>query len=241
MANKAYFMRFFVYLYVYKTKLFIMLDYNITQAPFNHVIVEIDELFDSEVEYGSIKLHIDPHYKPTENVRIYGKVVAVPKGSVYNEDAKEIAAEVQLGDRVYFHYLATYNDQNCIYGNFYKIPYFQIFCAVRESQIIPIGGWTLCDFTYENEEHYSKLEVGGRTMIGVIDPKLGLVTEVFKKESTKMAIVRHIGSPVLGEASSEVFPGDRVLIEKNTNFKNKIEGREYYTIRQEDLLGKALN
>jgi co-chaperonin GroES (HSP10) len=35
-----------------------------------------------------------------------------------------------------------------------------------------------------------------------------------------------------------VNPGEIVILNKNSNFINKIEGKDYYTLKQEDILGK---
>lgn len=218
-----------------------MLDYPVAQAPRNHIIVEVEELYDSTVKHGSLELHIDPYYKPTHYVRIYGKVIGLPKGKSYNEDGKEIVSEVQIGDKVYFHYLSTLNETNCIFRNIYKIPYYHVFCVVRDSRIIPIASWTLCEFINEDEPEFKKVEVEGVHIYAKEDSKTGLITEVFKKESTKLAVMQHIGTPLVGEPELSIPPGARVLIDRNTNFKNTIEGREYYTILQENILAKALN
>lgn len=213
-----------------------MLQYELTQASPNSLIVEVGAQYDDTVQYGSLSIFIDPLFKPTHNARIYGVVKAVPKGKCYNEDGIEIEADVRVGDKVYFHYLATFDENACLYGNYYRIPYCWIFCVVRDNDIIPIGGWTFCEKIIEGEDEFEDIEVGGVKISGIKN-SAGLVTSVTKKDSNKYAIVRHIGKTLKNVPSLNLKSGQRVLIEKNTNFENVIEGKTYYTIRQGDILG----
>lgn len=213
-----------------------MLQYELTQASPNSLIVEVGAQYDDTVQYGSLSIFIDPLFKPTHNARIYGVVKAVPKGKCYNEDGIEIEADVRVGDKVYFHYLATFDENACLYGNYYRIPYCWIFCVVRDNDIIPIGGWTFCEKVIEGEDEFEDIEVGGVKISGIKN-SAGLVTSVTKKDSNKYAIVRHIGKTLKNVESLNLKSGQQVLIEKNTNFENVIEGKTYYTIRQGDILG----
>lgn len=213
-----------------------MLQYELTQASPNSLIVEVGAQYDDTVQYGSLSIFIDPLFKPTHNARIYGVVKAIPKGKCYNEDGIEIEADVRVGDKVYFHYLATFDENACLYGNYYRIPYCWIFCVVRDNDIIPIGGWTFCEKVIEGEDEFEDIEVGGVKISGIKN-SAGLVTSVTKKDSNKYAIVRHIGKTLKNAPSLNLKSGQRVLIEKNTNFENVIEGKTYYTIRQGDILG----
>jgi len=213
-----------------------MLQYELTQASPNSLIVEVGAQYDDTVQYGSLSIFIDPLFKPTHNARIYGVVKAVPKGKCYNEDGIEIEADVRVGDKVYFHYLATFDENACLYGNYYRIPYCWIFCVVRDNDIIPIGGWTFCEKVIEGEDEFEDIEVGGVKISGIKN-SAGLVTSVTKKDSNKYAIVQHIGKTLKNVESLNLKSGQRVLIEKNTNFENVIEGKTYYTIRQGDILG----
>lgn len=214
-----------------------MLQYELSQASPNSLIVEVGAQYDDTVQYGSLSIFIDPLFKPTHNARIYGVVKAIPKGKCYNEDGIEIEADVQVGDKVYFHYLATFDENACLYGNYYRIPYCWIFCVVRGTDIIPIGGWTFCEKMVEGEEEFSEVEVNG-VKISAVTNSSGLITSIGKKESTKVAIMQHIGKPLKNINSIEVNSGEKVLIEKSLNFENTIEGKSYYTIRQGDILGK---
>lgn len=215
-----------------------MLQYELTQASPNSLIVEVGAQYEDTVQYGSLSIFIDPLFKPTHNARIYGIVKAVPKGKCYNEDGNEIEADVQIGDKVYFHYLSTFDENSRIYGNYYRIPYCWIFCVVRDNDIIPIGGWTLCEKVVENENEFEDVEVNG-VKINATTSKSGLVTSVEKVYSTRISEIKYIGKPLKNFDSLNLKKGDKVVIDKNTNFENVIEGKTYYTVRQGDILGKC--
>ena len=210
-----------------------MLTYDIKKSPPNTVVVEVGASMDDTVQYGNLKLHIDPEFNPTQYARIYGRVIAVPEGKAYNEESFEIEKEVQVGDLIYFHYLTTSDETNCIYGNYYKVPYYWIFCVVRSGNILPIGSWTLCETVVE--EDFNTVEVGGQK-IEAITSASGLVIGINKKPSTKFARLSHIGRPLVGTDELKIGKGALVILNKNSNFKNTIEGKEYYTVRQGDIL-----
>ena len=214
-----------------------MLNYNIKQSPVNTVIVEVEEAMDSTYKHGSLEVHIDPLFNPTHYARIYGRVVAVPNGKCYNEEGEEIEKEVQVGDKVYFHYLVTNDEINCIYGNYYKVPYYWIFCRVVDNSILPVGSWTLCSQIVLEEDEFETIEVEGRKINGIMSQS-GLVTSLYKKPSVKYATLEYIGKPLKNFDELGVSSGDKVVLAKNSNFKNKIEGIDYYTVRQSDILGK---
>jgi co-chaperonin GroES (HSP10) len=214
-----------------------MLQYELTQASPNSLIVEVGAQYEDTVQYGSLSIFIDPLFKPTHNARIYGIVKATPKGKCYNEDGNEIEADVQVGDKVYFHYLSTFDENARVYGDYYRIPYCWIFCVVRNDDIIPIGGWTLCEKVIENEDEFESVEVGG-VKINATTSKSGLVTSVEKVSSVRISVLKYIGKPLKDFLPLNLSSGDKVVIDKNTNFENVIEGKTYYTVRQGDILGK---
>jgi co-chaperonin GroES (HSP10) len=217
-----------------------MLTYDLKQSAPNTVIVEVGTALEDTVKYGSLTIHIDPEFKPTEHARIYGIVKAVPTGKCYNENGLEIEPEVRVGDKIYFHYLTTSDETNRLYGNYYKVPYYWIFCVVRDSDIVPVGGWSLCEQIVEQEEEFTSVQVGSKTISATLSSS-GLVTEIRKNKSERYAKLAYIGKPLVGLEVLGVNIGDKVIINKNSHFKNKIEEKEYYTIRQEDILGRVLS
>jgi co-chaperonin GroES (HSP10) len=211
-----------------------MLDYNITKATFNHVVVKVDQSLDDTYTYKTLTVDIDPEFNPTQYARIYGTVVAVPQGSCYDEEQSEIKKEVEVGDKVYFHYLVTSSDTWNIYGNYYKVPYCWIFCSVRDSVIRPIGSWTLCEPIPEQE--LNQIEVDGIKIDAAVSQS-GLITSLSKKPSVDYAKLRHIGSPLLNETPLDIPVNSTVILAKNSNFVNRIENVDYYTVKQRYILG----
>lgn len=211
-----------------------MLRYDIKQAPSNTVIVEVGKTLEDTVTFGDMTLHIDPEFNPTHHARIFGRVIATPEGRTWDEENNTINDKVEAGDLIYFHYLVTINESNCIYGNYYKVPYYWIFCSVRNGNILPVGGWTLCEPTVEAE--YDTVDVGGKKMQATLSTS-GLVTSVFKTPSVDVAKLAYIGKPVGDEDEFEAKSGDKVILAKNSNFINKIEGKDYYTVKQQYILG----
>lgn len=211
-----------------------MLKYDIRQSPVNTVIVEVGKTLEDTVTFGSMTLHIDPEFNPTHNARIYGRVVAVPEGRTWDDEGKTIHEKVEVGDLIYFHYLTTSDETNCVFGNFFKVPYYWIFCVVRNGNILPVGGWTLCEPMVEKE--YSTVEVGGKIMEATLSSS-GLVTSVFKTPSVDIARLAYIGKAVGDEDECYAPQGSTVILAKNSNFINKIEGKDYYTVKQQYILG----
>jgi co-chaperonin GroES (HSP10) len=202
-------------------------------APPNHVIVQVESRMQESVKHGNLELQIDPEFNPTNYATISGRVVALPGDSPRDEEGNHIAAKVELDDKVYFHYLVTSDEMYHIYDNYYKVPYYWVFCAVRGADILPIGGWTLCEKIVE--EDFNQVEVNG-VKINAVLSESGLVTSVTKKPSIKYARLCYIGDPLEEDIWLDILVGDRVAIDVNCNFTNKIEGKEYYTIRQRHLL-----
>lgn len=213
---------------------------NIKHSAINSVIVRVDEALSSTYKYGSLEVFIDPLFNPTHHARIYGIVEAIPQGKCFNEDGLEIEQTVKVGDKIYFHYLTTSDENNCVFGNSYKVPYYWIFCIVRESNILPVGGWTLCGQIPEVVGAYEEIEVEGKKMQVSLSLS-GLVTSIYEKKSIKYAKLLHIGEPLLNHAELEVSKGDIVVLAKDSNFINSIEGVDYFTVRQSDIYGKKLS
>ena len=90
--------------------------------------------------------------------------------------------------------------------------------------------WVLFEPHFEQDA--SEIEVGGHKIAGRLT-STGLFAGVGRKKSAKKAKVVHIGSNDLMLQGGEV-----VYLEPNFEFENKIEGKEYYTCRQEYILGR---
>lgn len=227
------------------------------RIPKNIVLVKLEKKSETEYVFGNGHvIHLmteemgyrDGSYNPNNYVRIYGEVAAIPdalgKGGkeesdpvwVYENEAKYIDAivpEVEKGDRIYFYYNAI-NEYNLLEweGNmYYKVSYTQIICTVRDSEIIMIGGHVLLTPYYGEgivEENIEGHKVFGKKTAA------GLFLPVAKPEKLK-GVVHYVGTPLIGEEEI-VQRGDLVCFTQNSDIKNNIEGHEYYTMRQHEIL-----
>lgn len=202
----------------------------------------------------------------TADIKIYQKKESEPCSNVYRsaEDCMalgipyipggytpryvtcaDIVPEVQVGDKVYFHYL-TVDAGNELKGEdgrtYYKLRYNNIFCVVRDGKIIPIGGFVLLQEVYDNDvEKLPQIKTEKGELIQGITAKrtkTGIIYESNVKPKAIEGIVRHTGTPLRVD-EREISAGDIVGFELNANLVMTIEGEEYYVIPYRDILGKA--
>ena len=83
------------------------------KAPFGSLIVKAESVFNYYVKHGSITLYVDPLFKPGHRRVTSGVVYAVPAGV---PDYIEIVPEVQISDKIYFHY-NTLSEDSLIPGS----------------------------------------------------------------------------------------------------------------------------
>ena len=118
------------------------------QAVNRKVIIQVEKKMADWNLRGSLYLPDVNNSNPKDliehYVTIYGDVIAAPPNEVY----RGISQEVVAGDVVYFHYNSLPNKDNAFILDgklVYKIDYQDIFCVVRDGEIIPIGGWLLVE------------------------------------------------------------------------------------------------
>lgn len=145
----------------------------------------------------------------------------------------DIEQDVRVGDRVYVHFNSIVPEnriKNDDGRTIYKVAYHNVLCTVRQGNIIPIGGYVLVDPSYDGEVQdigmgYDKAKVSAS----------GLIIDLVSEPKQQEGIVRYVGSPLKGDEEI-VKEGDKVIYEKNADWLMKIEGKEYFVIRQRDLL-----
>lgn len=159
--------------------------------------------------------------------------------------------EVEVGDRVYFHYNCLLNIENFCWREpdgqlVYQIHYQNMFCAVRQPhayddgllrEIVMLNGYVLVSKVRDLQEEF---DVGGAKVSGRMNGKLLLIeNEEDVKGNTKAkylsGILEHVGTSV-GEVEYDIAQGARVLFRPNSQFENEIEGKTYYVMRQWDLV-----
>lgn len=223
------------------------------RTPKNIVLIELEK--ESENEYvfsNGHKIHLiveemaykDGSYNPNNYTRIYGDALVVPDALTkdsdpvcfFNDDTKyanSIVPEVEAGDRIYFYYntISEYNLLPYEGKLYYRVPYTQIICAVRKGQIIPVGGHILLTPYYGEgivEENIDGHKVYGK-MIGALFFPIG-------KPENQRGKVTHIGTPLIGHEKN-MDADDIVFFPRDYDVLNNIEGVEYYTMRQHEVLG----
>ena len=191
------------------------------QAIKRRAIVEIDKPYENEVELeGGTTLVYDHKFNPTLNARIYGTVVAIAPSLSFAE-------ELRLGDTLYFHYNVV--EDSHIDGDLYNVEEDRIFCYVRDGVIHLVNDWALLE---PYEEHNDIVEVQGKRVRARM--RGDLVIGLQEKTSAEYAKVAHIGRNDKG-----VEQGDIVIMEPHFEFKNTIEGKEYFCSKTKHIIGRA--
>jgi hypothetical protein len=183
------------------------------------VIVSIDKQYDDEIKLGDSTLYVDPAFTPTEKARIYGDVVAVSENVSF-------ANELAVGHRVYFHYNVV--EDSHIDEDLYNVEEERIFCKIENGEPVPLGDWVLLE---PYKEHNDTVNVDGKKVKVIV--KGDLVVGLGEKTSAELAKVSYIGSNDLN-----LEQGDIVVMLPNFEFKNEIEGKEYFTSKKQYIIGK---
>lgn len=188
---------------------------------FNFFVVELKQLINDTISTDSgLQLYIDTRFEGGEfQYRITeGPVVAAP----FKYDTG-----VEPGDTLYFHHLVVMQGGQPLTGDddHYIVKFDPstinsqaiAFKSKETGEIKTLGGWTLLEAVEEEEDVTSEV----------------LETVVLKEKlPTK-------GRLVYGNEETDYMglnPGDVVGFAKNRDYRIKIDGKEYYRTRAEDLL-----
>lgn len=149
--------------------------------------------------------------------------------------------EIRKGDKVYFHFHTLCNE-NYIGRDedglmLFKVRYDKVFCYVRGSRLECINGVVLVEPKFDEDvkdiDDGTGKKIKGKTkQVGDVE----LVTEVSEKPKYLRGIVRHIGKGIGPNKRELIITGEEVIFTKNSEFKNTIEGIEYYVMRQWDIV-----
>ena len=188
------------------------------------IAVKVSKKYNDEVEFSTgEKLFMDVTWNPEHHVTICGEVVALPRGEwCKNTRGEWIKKELLIGDLVYFNYL-TVDKENLVTGerDVYLVDLEECFCYVRGGNLTAISNHVLIEPF-------------------MIEDKIGSIYVGVPKKSETDGYVRHIGEPLKGEDELGLNSGDLVRFHERNSFLNKIEGVEYYVMKQQDLLGQII-
>jgi co-chaperonin GroES (HSP10) len=187
---------------------------------FDLFVVELETTIkDTMTTSSGLELYIDNRFNEFENRITEGPVVAAP----FKYDTG-----VEIGDTLYFHHLVVVNDGQPLTGedNHYLVrfdPEHTInnqaiaYKSARSGEIHPLAGWSLLESVEEEEEKQS-------STIEVVRLKKSPVTKGVV--AFKAPWVEELGLKV----------GDVVGFKENRDYRIKIDGKEYYRTRAEDLM-----
>jgi co-chaperonin GroES (HSP10) len=177
-------------------------------------------------------------------------------GGVYQyRYVSDIHPDVAVGDRIYFKKRtlnSKINQMGALLGEdrkpykyFYKVPYENIYCAVKVGGlIVPIGSWVLLEPIVEDwKDIYHKTYYDFKDEHGnpIERPKDQWIKMKLQPDTDNMrAKVAHIGKPLKGDPC-EIKRGDVVVFKKQKNMVlNEIEGVKYLVLPQDQILGQLL-
>lgn len=154
----------------------------------NYVLVRLDDRPDWHYKQDGSKfiqaVHNVEHWRFSVSS---GEVIAVCD-KLTNGYTYGTTIEIKPGDKIIFSYMAIERDphktevitHNRKIGNDFIIRYDEVFCAVRDGEIIPVNGW--CILEGEMEEETSKG--------GIIIPE-----HLRSKRSQIVCTIKHMGTP----------------------------------------------
>lgn len=172
------------------------------------------------------------------------KVVYTEEGPGYHT-YRDFPMEVKIGDMIYFNWAAFANPDNLIEIDrkskvqYWKIDYQNIFCSIRNGEIIMIGSYVFLEPDMESWEDisiptYYPIELTG----GVKTPRPKSEWIVTKKEPEARELkgfVRHFGTPLKGESICLAY-AEHMLFQKGSIIRVEVEGVKYFAMRQHRLL-----
>lgn len=210
-----------------------------------------------EVIQIPIALSMSPLYGLSPGFPAYGPInlpeadVQAPSDAIYSKPSnvyrfqKDIAEEVKIGDRIYFQWQSTFDKRNLIAQTpdksvyIFKINYDQIYCAVRDGKIIPIGSFVLIDPEFETWESIMRptyYDIKDKDGNPVQKPKdKWIQTKTAPKTVDKLGTIRHIGTPLKGEPN-QLKVGMKVLYKPILKNLLEIEKEKYFILRANQIL-----
>ena len=184
-------------------------------------VVELEKKINDTITTDSgLELYVDNRFNEFEHRVTEGPVVCSPL---------KYKTGVKKGDTLYFHHLVVINEGQILTGNdnHYLVRYDPnhtinnqaiAYKSKKTGKIKPLAGWALLEFI-EQEELKVKSDI-----IHVVDNK--------EKSPTKGIV--SFDCDWLKELG--VKKGDVVGFKQNRDYRLKIDGKEYYRTRAEDLL-----
>lgn len=162
-------------------------------------------------------------------------------GGVY-EDEFAFNTEIQIkeNDVIHFHYLSLNKNSLVSEENgkeIHRIDYNNIFAFIRDNKIHVINGWVLASPEYVEDVQEIEYE-GIKTKMEV--SKSGIIIDHKPDKKKQEAIVTHVGNDV-GFEKRDVRLGDNIFFGIHKNKIHTINGKEFYAIKKQNLMGCKRN
>ena len=184
--------------------------------PIYKIFVKIDKRFQDEVQTESgITFYKDTSFKLEENSTVTGEVVAIPAkhDMMAVTPNNEFFFNVEVGDKLYFHFNVTIDEENRIEVDgqeLWMVDYFHAIAIVRGGKIIPVGSYVLVEPIEEK-----------------IETSL-IVPDVVEKEKCR--------GKVVASNVDYVPEGAEVEYEEIGKFWNIIEGKRLYCMFYDNII-----
>lgn len=164
----------------------------------------------------------------------------------------DIVPEIEIGMKIHFKWRTLFSHKNLIAETkgengrqwIYKVNYDQIYCAVKDGKIIPIGSHLFIDPIFENWDElliptYSNIkDKDGKP---ILRPKSQWIqTRSAPKQKDRLGVIKHIGSPLKGDVC-HLSVGEKVLYKPNLKSMITVEGQKYFIILQDMVVCKVID
>jgi len=145
---------------------------------------------------------------------------------------------VKVGDKVYFYYLTLMDEANFLYQigpkKVFKVRLSDIFCSVRDGEIIMNWNYVL-GRPYFGENLVDVGVNGLKGQVKRLQNGVELVTNLATKPQVDIGVINNIG-PGIYDQRSNVKKDDIVLLTKDSEFINHIEGHDFWVFKHDDIL-----
>lgn len=164
----------------------------------------------------------------------------------------DIIQEVNIGDKIYFKWRVTFNHKNLMaqsVGNgtptwIFRCQYDNIYCKVTDGKITMIGSHVLIDpvkETWDEILHPTYYDIKGADGKYIPRPKSEWIqVKTAPGNKDRQGVVAEVGTPLKGEKCL-LSKGDRILFKPNMKSLLTIEGKQYFVLRQDQIVCKIQN
>lgn len=226
-----------------KTKLYLEATYDIYKnTKIKGEVVSVPHKLNGTVLYSETEGYPPYHGKKDNEGKYYPTNHQTTFITMESQEVK-----IKVGDTAYFHYL-TLSEHNYLGkaddgGELYKCAYDQLFGYVREKNFHLVNGWIavlpIQDDSFEEieipEVNIFQHQTGTRKIR--VKQSGGIIYDMNEE-----AVFRHgkiaMVSPPADNKDYQVAVGDTIIYSDWSEFKNKIEGVEYFMMRLHDVVAR---